>query len=205
MARITDTEVRKTPVQERSKARVENILKSSEKLLTKFGYAELKVSDVAKEAGVPIGSVYQYFGSKAAIYRTLIERYLEKLNAEMSLALEQNAPSDTDSVVDVLVDTVFQFGKKHRAFTPLWITAQSDKTLRDVDINDSWNTSAELATELTALFSEKDAQRIHRMIFLVCDLAGRWMSLIFHESKMSNDELVSEFKALTKAYFKTTQ
>lgn len=64
---VLSTAARKTPVQERSRRTVDEILGAAARILVEDGYSALTTNDVAAAAGVSIGSLYQYFPNKAAI------------------------------------------------------------------------------------------------------------------------------------------
>ena len=59
--------MRRIPRQSRSRATVEAIVEAGRRLLIAEGYETLNVNTVADVAGVGIGSVYEYFGSKAEL------------------------------------------------------------------------------------------------------------------------------------------
>lgn len=69
-----ELELRRIPTQERAVARVEQILEAAEDLLVEQGVAWVTTARIAARAGVPIGSVYQYFPNKQAIFGALYER-----------------------------------------------------------------------------------------------------------------------------------
>lgn len=84
-------ERRRVPSQERAKVRVESILAATRELLHESGIASVTTARVAARAGVPVGSVYQYFPNKKAIFLALYEDYLagvrrvvERFEAEAS-------------------------------------------------------------------------------------------------------------------------
>src|SRR3954469_17327601 len=58
---------RKRPVQERSARLVEDILEGAARVLARQGARRFTTVRVAEEAGVSIGSLYQYFPSKEAL------------------------------------------------------------------------------------------------------------------------------------------
>ncbi|MEQ9451244.1 MAG: TetR/AcrR family transcriptional regulator [Pseudomonadales bacterium] len=60
--------MRKTPKQERSKATVEAILAAAIQVLLANGYDKASTYKIADIAGVSIGSLYEYFPGKEAIY-----------------------------------------------------------------------------------------------------------------------------------------
>ncbi len=83
---VLSTAARKTPVQERSRRTVDEILGAAARILVEDGYSALTTNDVAAAAGVSIGSLYQYFPNKDALLRALVERHLDAV--ERSLATQ---------------------------------------------------------------------------------------------------------------------
>ncbi|GGS01540.1 hypothetical protein GCM10010252_45210 [Streptomyces aureoverticillatus] len=59
--------LRRVPVQRRSAERLTRILDACADLLDETGYEDLTTRLVAERAGVPIGSVYRFFGNKRAL------------------------------------------------------------------------------------------------------------------------------------------
>src|SRR5687767_6965859 len=73
------TRPRKSPKQQRSREMVEIILDAAARIFVKEGYAATTTNRIAAAAGVSVGSLYQYFGSKDAIAVELLRRYRERL------------------------------------------------------------------------------------------------------------------------------
>lgn len=68
----------KEPKQARSKALVKSILDTTSKLLLSQGMKELTTNHIAKNAGINIASLYQYFPNKESIVAKLIERHVQE-------------------------------------------------------------------------------------------------------------------------------
>ena len=79
--------LRKTPIQERSKATVEAVLEAGARLLLSIGYDKASTNKIAELAGVSVGSLYEYFPGKEAIFaemrRREDERHYRMLMAEV--------------------------------------------------------------------------------------------------------------------------
>ena len=58
---------RRRPSQERSRRRFDEILRAARALLVEVGFESFTSEQVALRAGVPIGSLYQFFGNKYAV------------------------------------------------------------------------------------------------------------------------------------------
>jgi AcrR family transcriptional regulator len=58
---------------------VDAILQATARILVRDGYDHASTNRVAEEAGVSVGSLYQYFPSKEALVATLIERHMAEM------------------------------------------------------------------------------------------------------------------------------
>lgn len=85
MARQTSSrsEPRKTPVQARSAASVDAILKATVQVLLRVGKEKLTTTRVAARAGVSVGTLYQYFPNKSALLRAALKLHAEEILAEV--------------------------------------------------------------------------------------------------------------------------
>ncbi len=68
---------RKEPKQRRSRATVDAILTATAQVLVDRGYDKATTNQIAKRAGVSIGSLYQYFPNKEALVTALCQRHSE--------------------------------------------------------------------------------------------------------------------------------
>ena len=80
----TLTSPRKAPRQERSRRTVERILDAAAHIFHEQGYAAATTNDIADEARVSIGSLYQYFPNKDALLAALTRRHIESATAGLA-------------------------------------------------------------------------------------------------------------------------
>lgn len=66
--------LRKKPIQARSTATVDAILDAGAQLLLSIGYDKASTNKIAEKAGVSIGSLYEYFPGKEAIFAEIRRR-----------------------------------------------------------------------------------------------------------------------------------
>ncbi len=73
---------RKNPFQKRSKKRMADILSATVRLLEKNGVEGITTHHIAKQAGISVASLYQYFPNKHAVICALFEQWLEWVHQE---------------------------------------------------------------------------------------------------------------------------
>jgi len=65
---------RRKPTQQRSQRRFESIVLSAAESFAQFGFADTTMEGIAARAGTSIGSVYQFFPNKRAVFREVAQR-----------------------------------------------------------------------------------------------------------------------------------
>ena len=80
--------VLKAPTQERSRHTVTTILDACSRLLLTEGFYNITTDKIAKEAGVSIGSLYQFFGNKESVVLAVIKQMHQQ---DRQLAAERMA------------------------------------------------------------------------------------------------------------------
>ncbi len=101
-----ELEFRKKPSQERSRELVEWIIEAAARVVQRDGYEGLTTNHIAEEAGVSIGSVYQYFATKDAVVAELTRRHVEDGLGRFRSVFDlwrTDPPSDLASAVRALV------------------------------------------------------------------------------------------------------
>lgn len=92
---------RKAPSQERSRRTVERILAAAAVVFDEAGYAGATTNDIAREAGISIGSLYQYFPHKDALLVELAHRHVNEVVAAVDAFASSTAIGEVD--LDVLL------------------------------------------------------------------------------------------------------
>jgi AcrR family transcriptional regulator len=100
------TTPRKKPRQVRSKVTVEALLGATARILVREGYAGTSTSKIAREAGVSVGSLYQYFPSKEAIVGELVENFHGRSLALFDAQLARAVGLPLETLVAGLVDAM---------------------------------------------------------------------------------------------------
>ncbi|MEM9460617.1 MAG: TetR/AcrR family transcriptional regulator [Myxococcota bacterium] len=77
---------RRKPLQSRSRQTVEAILEAAAQILESHGPEQGNTNRIAQRAGVSIGTLYQYFPNKEALYAELARRFIDAQSAETERA-----------------------------------------------------------------------------------------------------------------------
>jgi AcrR family transcriptional regulator len=100
--------VRRAPIQERSQLTVEAILDAVIKLLKRRGDSSITTNRIAETAGVSIGSLYQYFPNKRAIFIALHERHIGHVDRIMQRRMAECAESTLEELISSLIDGMIE-------------------------------------------------------------------------------------------------
>jgi AcrR family transcriptional regulator len=79
MARKPATKPRKHASQERSRATVDALIEATARILVREGFDSASTNRIAEQAGVSVGSLYQYFPGKEALVAAVIARHKQDL------------------------------------------------------------------------------------------------------------------------------
>lgn len=102
--RVAGGRRRRKPQQQRAQATVEAIQQAVARILKREGAGAVTTNRIAEVAGVSIGSVYQYFPDKSAIFAALHLRHIEEIDRLMESILVEHAASPLETLVRALVE-----------------------------------------------------------------------------------------------------
>jgi AcrR family transcriptional regulator len=97
---------RRKPRQRRARQTVEAILDAVVRILKREGFDTITTNHIAEVAGVSIGSLYQYFPDKRAIFVALHGRHIEEIDRLVQQTLVENASSSLDNLLRAMIDAM---------------------------------------------------------------------------------------------------
>jgi AcrR family transcriptional regulator len=106
--RITRSPVRRQPQQRRARQTVEAVLDAVVRVLKREGFAAITTNRIAEVAGVSIGSVYQYFPDKRAIFAALHQRHTQEIDRVVETTLVKHAASSIDELIRAMVEAMIE-------------------------------------------------------------------------------------------------
>lgn len=190
-------EARRMPSQKRSRERVERMLAAASGLIAERGSDALKMREVAERAGVPIGSLYQFFPDKSAVIRALAERITFEGRACIAGALAPvRTVGDLLRAFCDLVDTYYALFLAEPVMRDIWSGTQADGTLRALELADSRASAALLAEALLAAQPGREREAAERTAFFVWQLGEAAVRLAVSVGRQEGDAMIDAYKRM---------
>jgi len=188
---------RRVPQQERSRARLEVILKTAQRLFGRNGAASMR--EIAAEAGISIASLYQYYPDQAAILRALSVDFYTRMRGRLEHALSNVRSVDefamfSDAMIDALVDDL----GRSRSHLNFWSALQAHEVLRALDMRDALDLARLVEARFVAIAPGVDRDRVRDLCAFSGTMAGAVARQSFAMPHHEADALVREFKCLIR-------
>ena len=182
-------------MQKRSRERVERMLTAALELIAIKGSDALRMSEVADRAGVPIGSLYQFFADKTAIIHRLAERCAEESRTCIADGLADIRDVEgLKRAFSALYDTYYELFLAEPARRDIWFAVQADKDLRALEIAESRYNGAVLAELLKRLRPEADPAALETSAFLIMSLGEATLRLAVSVDPVEGRLLMDGYK-----------
>ncbi len=192
---------RKKPSQERSRDRVERILDATAALLGEKPLDKITTAAIAEEAGVPIGSVYQYFPNKLAVLAELARRVMEEVDVRTaSLIAEDFGVLPWDEAIDKAIDATMQGYLEQPGYAQLLLSIRPTPEFRAITDESNERVAGLLALHpaLQAVIPANRIQLVTRAAIQAVNALQDWA--LAEEDPELADEIVGEMKTLLKGY-----
>ena len=167
----------RVPKQERSIQRFEAVIAATLKLLSERSYESISMREIAREAEMPIASVYQYFPTKLAIVQELWSRYANQVFDHLAADLEEvSADTDIGQLIDRVVDLMVSAQQEQKAYNEIWACVAAAPELRDENVQDTFRTSELVAKTMVKMSprspSIEEREVLHSISLIMCESAG---------------------------------
>jgi AcrR family transcriptional regulator len=193
--------LRRTPVQERSAARVQRMLDAAAALLDEVGYEATTTSAIAARAGVSVGSLYQFFPDRRAVLQALALRSFSRFSAGLTERMTASPLQRWQDAVELVVDVYVAFSQTEPAAQVLSFGGPVDRHMLDAE-DDNNGVVAEALGDVLRLAVPgvaMDAQ-LRLALRVAVEAADRVLELAFRRSPEGDPEIVAEAKRLLTSY-----
>ncbi|MEU3046155.1 TetR/AcrR family transcriptional regulator [Streptomyces sp. NPDC006984] len=196
---MSPSPLRRVPVQRRSADRLARILDACAELLDACGYEELSTRDVAARAGVPIGSVYRFFGNKRALVEALGRRNLDRYAARVEEGLARVPAGCWRGAVDVVLDEYLAMKRTVPGFGLIDFGVQVPLGARVTQVGSE--VADRLADLLAAHLGREVADgELRRAVLVAVEAADAVLQLAFRVDESGDGVIVAEARRLVCAY-----
>ncbi|MCM2472898.1 TetR/AcrR family transcriptional regulator [Rhizobium sp. CG5] len=191
--------LRRQPKQDRSRERLDEILKVAMELIGSKGLDAVTMKEIATNAGGPIASVYQYFPNKSAIIATLYERYALCIRALVADKLTHiDGWEDVGAAAETVFDAYFKLVSEHPPTQDLLNAIQADTKLNDADVEET-RLHANMFSDATQRFiPEPRREQYRRTVFLMFCMAGGAVRLALMFRTDETIDITGDFKAMIR-------
>ncbi|OEJ35554.1 TetR/AcrR family transcriptional regulator [Streptomyces subrutilus] len=191
--------LRRAPVQQRSADRLARILDACAELLDETGYENLSTRAVAQRAGVPIGSVYRFFGNKRAMAIALAHRNLDRYADGIADRLAALPATHWRPVVDAVLDEYLVMKRSVPGFALVDFGVPAPPPEGpEVDPNDL--VAARLTELLCAHLGLTPDATLRRAVLVAVEATDALIQLAFRTDPAGDPGIVAETRAMMHAY-----
>ncbi|MFE9256892.1 TetR/AcrR family transcriptional regulator [Streptomyces sp. NPDC006879] len=194
--------LRRTPVQQRSAERLTRILDACAEVLDESGYEQLSTRAVAQRAGVPIGSVYRFFGNKRAMADALARRNLDQYARVVSERFAALPAGDWRLAVDVVLDEYIAMKRSLPGFGLVDFGVPAPPQSPGADTN--LVVAARLAELLCRHLGRAGDARLSRAVLVAVEATDALLQLAFRSDPDGDPALIGETRSLLHAYLART-
>ena len=197
--------IRRKPHQARSQERVNRILDVAEALFVAQGYAATTTNEIAKQAQVPIGSLYQFFSDKKAIVQGLTVRYNHLFHERLALLNNAElAKLPLSTYVEQLIDITSQFFDDYPGYYAIFMEVQGDvPEVQEAEDNADAKLITDLATTLAQRDTGIDAVDYEIVAFVLVKAIGPLVWISLGQEELFQQRLILEAKRMALSYLQS--
>lgn len=194
---------RRRPIQERSRRKFESLLSAAREVLTSEGIDSFTCEEVAARAGVPIGTLYQFFANKYVLVCELDRQDARGVIAELEQFSQQIPTPGWPELLNEFVDHLADLWLSDPSRRAVWLATQATPATRATAAVNERELAAMVAAALSPLTPK--AQQDHRAFMAEILVHVAYSLLNFSVQSPSgepgfHDDTVRELKRMLAAY-----
>lgn len=193
--------LRRSPSQQRSRERVERILDAAAAIVVDDGVDALKVGDIAKRAGVPLGTLYQFFARKDDIIFALAERFAHRFGEVLQESLAGIDPDiDWRELLDLLLSAYAAHYRNEPALRELWVGARLDPEFIRADHEHNNTRFASAVADLMAAKAQVSRDELELMIYVCWEASQALLETAFRTNPAGDPAIIEQTEVLAARY-----
>jgi AcrR family transcriptional regulator len=199
-----DLEPRRLPSQDRSRKRVDAILDALAELLVERGFDAINTHHVAERAGVPVGTLYQFFPNKYALVTALSRRYIDRYGEILqdNISLHDAAISD-EHLLDRYTEAVARVMFQDQALASVWAVTLATPELRPVQDAGLKMGHSLLMSLLKSRLGHLDESKLETIATTIYRASYAMLYTACQNPDEDKEAALEELKRLQNAYLKS--
>ncbi|WP_228552008.1 TetR/AcrR family transcriptional regulator [Mumia zhuanghuii] len=198
-ASVEILEPRRRPTQERSQKKFDLILQTSRDLLLESGFESFTLEEVASRAGIPIGTIYQFFQNKYVVVCELDRQDVVEVRAELARLAAELPTLDWLRLLDQLVDHIAALWVTDPSRRAVWHAVQSTPATRATAAVTERELAADVSHVLAPLTPKTPRARRKIIAEVLVHVAYSMLNFSIRDGQ-EHAEAVIELKRLLGSY-----
>jgi len=169
------TRIKRIPRQERSQARFEAVLEAALRLFAARGYESTSMREIAREAKMPIATVYQYFPMKLAIVREMWTRYTFSISETLAAGIRdwmEEGKIESNHLNEIIINKMAELQSSNPAFIEIWSCVTASMELRAMNVDDTLQNARVIADALQEKYPEGDPTAVFDRALIAIEAAS---------------------------------
>jgi AcrR family transcriptional regulator len=198
--------LRREPRQARSRARLAQILAAADEILAAEGVEALTVRRIAERAGVPVGSLYQFFPDKGSVVDAVARAYIAEFDAAVEALVSSADDGDAGEAgvwsdpVGRIVDEFAALYRSHPGYVALWSGRHLSQELARADEANNQLIAAGVQRVLAARAGVTDGPALDLAVRVAVRAADALLQYAFAVSPTGDEAVLGELKKLLRLY-----
>lgn len=191
---------RKQPQQERSRRRHDSIVDAAADSFAEFGFDSTTMEGIAATAGTSIGSVYQFFPNKKAVFREVARRAIEASGTTFASLMLPGTDQPWPELLEKICDLYFEL---HQSSVMMRAMVRNFELYREFEEEDTAQMQGFIQIVgllLSAWAPDLSPARSHRVARTLVYTFAMSMLVIANESKEVGLEMLAETKLMLRRY-----
>lgn len=188
------------PRQARSRARVAQILAAADAILSTDGVEALTVRRIAERAGVPVGSLYQFFPDKGSVVDAVARAYIAEFDAVVEGLVHSAQVGDWSDPVGRIVDEFVALYRSHPGYVALWSGRHLSPELARADEASNQLIAAGVRRVLAGQAGVPDGPALELAVRVAVRAADALLQYAFARSPEGDEAVLTELKNMLRLY-----
>lgn len=195
---MTKIGLRNQPQQARALKTLEHILDTTAKLLDQYGYASLNTNAIAKESGLAVATLYNYFPNKESIIETLLQRMNEKRIQVIYQAVQKEG--EWREVTKYTINCLLEFMLKEPGYITIKDAVNSSEKLQALEVNKNRGLVDELFKASSVKLSRKSKEQLNVVAEVVQEAASSVIKIARNAPNAKRHKVQQELVTLIISY-----